>query len=313
MVRKHKLLGLLTTLLLLLASSCNFFFIPQHGRENSNDAQAQIYNLFAYQSGENEVTVQFAWRDPVYIDDNDEKIQEAVIVYNVGEALPVRSIPLPPDSGGTEGFDFKDGQYIYSKIIDGLAEGDDINFSLYPHTRREWLAPLFEKLTVRDPIDIPLIADPTQYPAEDAFRLFSDGKIEEIISGAPAPEGVYNLDPGQFLILRFELPDNIRCTQAFLDIPTNTESGTVAPLTFKYIEYVPGDNERLCLIDYGSGNTISSFGTMPIDVTDAINAAILYGSDALLIRIDSGTAGPFTHDTAALPPTEFLTITYQEF
>lgn len=309
MVRKHKLIGLLTTLLLLLASSCNFFFIPQHGRENSNDAQAQIYNLFAYQSGENEVTVQFAWRDPVYIDDNDEEIQEAVLVYNVGEALPVRSIPLPPDSGGTEGFDFKDGQYIYSKIIDGLAEGDDIYFSLYPHTRREWLAPLFEKLTVRDPIDIPLIADPTQYPADSAFQFFDDGWMYEVFDFDQ-----YFLSNTEYLLLRFDLPDNIRCTQANLVMPMFADSGTVSPVTFRFIEHIPDTNVRLSMIDYSGGSTVASFNSMPVDVTEAVNAAIAYGSDALLIRKDTATGvGPFTHNSVGPPPSEYLQLTYQEF
>ena len=308
MVNKHRIVGFLIILIILFTSSCNFFFIPQHGRENGNDAQAQIYNLFAYQSGENEVTVQFAWREPVYIDDNDEAVQEAVLVYNEGEALPVRSIPLPPDSGGTEGFDFKDGQYIYSKIIDGLAAGDDIYFSLYPHTRREWLAPLFEKITVRNSIDIPLIADPKQYPADSAFQFYPDGWMHEVFDG-----NQYFLSNTEFLLLRFDLPDNIRCTQANLVMPIFAGSGSVFPVTFRFVEHIPDTITRLSMIDYNGGSTVA-FNSMPVDVTEAVNAAIMYGSDALLIRKDNATVvGPFTHNSIGPPPSEYLQITYQEF
>ncbi|MDY7028679.1 MAG: hypothetical protein SVR04_10315, partial [Spirochaetota bacterium] len=57
------------------------------------------YNLFAYQTGEHEVTASFTWRDVFINYDEETAIEEAVMVYNVGEALPVRIIPLPPDSG----------------------------------------------------------------------------------------------------------------------------------------------------------------------------------------------------------------------
>jgi len=299
----------LAGLLVFSLTSCNFFFIPQHGRENSNDAQAQIYNLFAYQSGANEVAVQFAWRDPVYIDDNDEVIEEAVLVYNVGEALPVRSIPLPPDSGGTEGFDFKDDHYIHTKVIDGLDEGDEVYFSLYPHTRKKWLAPLYEKITVKDLIDIPIVNDPFQYPAVFAFQFFVDGWMHEVFDSDQ-----YFLSNTEYLLLRFDLPDNIRCTQANLVMPMFADSGTVSPVTFRFVEYIPDTNARLSMIDYSGGSTVASFNSMPVDVTEAVNAAIAYGSDALLIRKDTATGvGPFTHNSVGPPPSEYLQLTYQEF
>ena len=302
---KKIMFGFISLLLVISVSACNFFILPKHGHENINDSRAQISNIFAYQNAKGEVTAQFSWRYPLRIDDVDDRIKEAVLAYSVGAPLPLRFVPFPTDKGGVVNFTFEDGQYLYSKTIDGLSKGDDVYFALYPRTEKQWLAPLFEKITVRDPDDIPLVVDATQYSAEPLFQFYTDGYIFEIESGS----GQYWLSSTNLVLLRFELPDKIHCTNAQLTLPAFAGTGIVYPITFKYIEWM-GDDERLSTIDVNNTSAVADFNLPSLDVTEAVNAAIVYGSDALLVET-TADVGPFTYNPST--PTEYLTITYQEF
>jgi len=311
---KKKVFVLLTIFFIISISSCNFFIIPQHGRENSNDFQAQIYNLFAFQTGDSEVRVSFTWRDLIFNNDEDEKIEEAVLVYNVGEALPIRSIPLPPDTGGTVGFDFKDGVYEYSKIIDGLSEGDRVYFALYPRTKSRWLAPLYETVKVMDTADRPLVVSvPSEFIAVDGLQVKSNGEISEI-------SGSYNIDNDvaleEFVIFRFDLPDRIFCTDARLNLPTlSATTGFAYPVVYPYFDHIDG-NDISRLIDYSNGIPISfddgigsgGAGAGEADITDVVNSAILHQSNAIAIM-----ASPGVSENGLSFGTEELTLEYQEY
>src|SRR6056297_2649971 len=124
MLNKYVILSI-TAVVFLFFSGCNFLLPPMHGRENPNDWEAQIYDVFAAQLSSDTVKVSFPWRDRFNNYDDDDVIEEAMLVYSVGKAIPVRTAPLPPDSGGSFGFSFEDEKYLYSKEIDGLSEGDE--------------------------------------------------------------------------------------------------------------------------------------------------------------------------------------------
>lgn len=309
MVKKWVLLSTATGIVLLL-SACNFLLSPMHGRENPNDWEAQIYELFAAQLSSDTVKVSFPWRDRFNNYDDEDTIEEAMLVYSVGKAIPVRTAPLPPDSGGSYGYSFEDGKYLYTKEIDGLSEGDEVWFALYPKMGMRWLAPLYEKIEIKDPVDIPVTIDAGPFSPEAGATMGYDGVINELqtsdsytISGTLGSE--------QYLILRFELPERVRCTNATLSIPGTTTSfdGYAYPIITKYYEYTD-ESTRLRLIDYNNGSsfTYDAAAAGTAVVTTAVNAAIRYGSDTLLFAIETGQNDGVTNFGA-----ETLTITYEQY
>src|SRR6056297_1133562 len=115
-MRKRLFLTYLISLVLYFFVSCNFFFSPVHGRENPNDRDAVITSVLAVQPQPGEVVVSFPWRGLNYdYYDDDERIEEAMLVYSVGQAIPIRVAPIPPDSGGIFGFELGEGPAIFSK------------------------------------------------------------------------------------------------------------------------------------------------------------------------------------------------------
>ncbi|MDZ7794335.1 MAG: hypothetical protein U5P10_11790 [Spirochaetia bacterium] len=153
MVRKWVFLSA-ATVIVLFFTACNFLLSPMHGRENPNDWKTQIYGVFAAQLSSNTVKVSFPWRDRFNNYDDEDVIEEAMLVYSIGKAIPIRTTPMPPDSGGSFGFSFEDGKYLYTKQIDGLSEGDEVWFALYPRMGMRWLAPLYEKIEIKNPAEI---------------------------------------------------------------------------------------------------------------------------------------------------------------
>jgi len=277
-------------LIAILCTACNFIVHPLHGRENGDDPEAQIYNLFAFQTGEEEITASFTWRDVFYNYDEKTAIEEAVLVYNIGEALPVRSIPLPPGSGGTVGFDFRSDTYSYSKVVEGITEGDTIWFALYPKTKRRWLAPLYESVTVRDyppawEIEPFLIV-------ERGFRSDPSSRLVELTIGENYPiDGSFE----GFAVLQFDIPSRVFVNAAFLYLNTGG-SGTVGayPVTFKHVNGIE-ENILKKFIDTNNGSlfTLSDASSSPssADVTQAVRAAILYETNTLYLVLESGTGG----------------------
>jgi len=292
-------------------TGCSFFFTPLHGRENGDDPQAQIYNLFARQTGVQKVTVSFNWRGTFFNYDEKERIEEAVLVYNIGEALPVRSIPLPPDSGGTVGFDYKDRQYTYSKVLEGLSEGDTVWFALYPRTMKRWLAPLYETVTVRDPLSLPVLG-PLIKPVLRGYTADTLGAAGELETGFNYPlfnDGFME----SYLILTFDLPKRIHCTQALLSLPTSIPDIAHAyPVVFEYVENIDG-NSLLKLIDESVSNSFpldnspGGAGGGTADITDVVNGAILHETDTIAVRVGPGT------NTNPNFGTEEIQITFIEY
>lgn len=296
----------------LFSISCTFFFSPLHGRENSDDPKAQIYNLFAAQTGVEEVTAGFTWRSDVFSHDDEEKIEEAVLVYNVGEALPVRSVPLPPDSGGTVGYENKDGTYSYSKIIKGVSQGETVWFALYPRTKKGWLAPLYESIEVRDYASIPVAGPLIQTPI-NVYAGSSSGGVWRLSTSDNyilSNDGTYK----EFVILQFDLPQRISCTQALLRLPIHmSEYARAYPVAFEYIEHMNGD-EVMQLVDtavyseFIMDDSAIGVGMGNADITDVINRAIVYETNMIMIIVNPPLNINVTYDG-----TEQINITFVQY
>jgi len=296
-------------------TACNFLISPIHGRENPNDWEAQIYDVFASQLSSDTVKFSFPWRDRFNNYDDEDVIEEAMLVYSVGKAIPIRTAPLPPDSGGSYGFSFEDGKYLYTKEIDGFSEGDEVWFALYPKMGVRWLAPLYEKIVLKDPANISVTVGAGPYVPEAGAIMASDGWINELNSGdSYFIDG--NVGVEQYLLLRFEnLPDKVKCTDAQLYLPVvgDSDNGFAYPIITRNYEYID-DNTRLRLIDYNNGSsfTYAQAAGGIANVTNAVNAAIRYGSDTILMSIETGLS-----EGTLAPPAgygdETLTITYEQY
>lgn len=309
MVRKWVFLSA-ATVLVLFFSACNFLLSPLHGRENPNDWEAQIYDVFAAQLSADTIKVSFPWRDRFNHYDDEDVIEEAMLVYSIGKAIPVRTAPLPPDSGGSFGFGFEDGQYLYTKEIDGLSQGDEVWFALYPRMGMRWLAPLYEKIEIKDPVNILVTTGSGPFYPEAGATMTFEGWINKLNDGdSYTIDGT--VDAEQYLLLRFELPDRVRCVNATIDMPVtgNNYDGYAYPIITRNYNHTD-ESTRLRLIDYynGSSFTYSQASTGTADITTAVNAAIRYGSDSLMFTIEPGQS-----ENGSSFGAEFLTITYEEY
>ncbi|MCF7948859.1 MAG: hypothetical protein K9M94_09770 [Spirochaetia bacterium] len=308
-----KKLGFLSTatVILLFFSACNFLFSPMHGRENPNDWEAQIYDVFAAQLSSNTIKVSFPWRERYNNYDDEDVIEEAMMVYSVGKAIPVRTTPLPPDSGGSFGFDFENGQYLYTKEIDGLSEGNEVWFALYPRMGVRWLAPLYEKIEIKKKSSIPIVTDSNVLPV-DAWLMDASGAISQ----PPSSPATYRIDNTvgneQYLILQFDFPKNIQFTSAALELPfSSTNNAAAYPVITQFVEHTD-DSTRLKLIDYynESNFTLQEASTGNASIVNAMNAAAIYGSDTIVIIPYSGvsenSATPYGTD-------EQFSYTYEQY
>jgi len=282
-------------LYIIFLSTCNFLFSPLHGRENGDDPEAQIYNLFAYQTGETEVTASFTWRDVFFNYDEDTAIEEAVMVYNVGEALPVRSIPLPPDSGGTIGFEFNDEQYMYWKTVEGVEEGETVWFALYPRTKKKrWLAPLYESIVVDE--YPPMWQLEPSIPLYRVYRDGPDDRMQELEPGQGFElHGVFD----RYAVLQFDLPKRVRFNSVNLRLNTGggwTGPAWVYPVTFKYINGIEKP-VLLNFVDMDNGIqidlSVADDTNSTADITPALNAANLYETNTILVTLDPANANTF--------------------
>jgi len=292
MLNKYVILSI-TAVVLLFFSGCNFLLPPMHGRENPNDWEAQIYDVFAAQLSSDTVKVSFPWRDRFNNYDDDDVIEEVMLVYSVGKAIPVRTAPLPPDSGGSFGFSFEDEKYLYSKEIDGLSEGDEVWFALYPRIGMRWLAPLYDKIKIKSIPDMITVSPPAISP-EDGFLMNSSGNIIAELPDAAFDD--YTLDNSigteEYLILSFDLPDDIQCTSADLYLPVTNGSGNIG-YAYPFISHLfryTNESSRLQLIDYNNFDSFQ-FGQAEVgnaDISTSINAAIVYGSNTIIIIPETG-------------------------
>jgi hypothetical protein len=284
-----------------LVSSCNFLYSPIHSRENPNDRNAVITNLLAVQPQAGEVMVSFPWQESYYVYD-DERIEEAMLVYSVGKAMPIRVAPLPPDSGGIFGFKFDESPAIFSESIYNLKSGEDVWFALYPKMGNKWLAPLYEKITVRDISEIPVVTGAGLFTSEYSVVMDELGWLYDTNPLAIPING--------YLVLRFDLPERIRCTYASLKMNATGTNAMIYPVSSRLFANVD-ENERVNMIDYLNGSSFlisDATGALGADITDAVNAAIVYGSDTFVIEVDGGTA-TWT-DTYG---SESLTLDYEQY
>lgn len=297
---------------LLFAVSCNFIYSPIHGRENPNDQEAVLTSLLAVQPQAEEVMVSFPWRELYYDYYNDnEKIEEAMLVYSVGKAIPIRVAPLPSDSGGIFGFEFDESPVIFSKSIYNLNSGEDVWFALYPKTKNKWLAPLYEKISVRDIADIPTVSGAGPFTPEKGATMDEGGWFDQddLVSGSN-----YTVGTNCYLVLRFNLPDRIRCLYASLQlsVPMNngSDNAMIYPVCSLLFENM-NDNERGDMVDINNGSSFlvsEAVSALGADITDAVNAAVVYGSDIFVIQVDGGAA-----DWTDTYGSETITLDYEQY
>lgn len=306
MKKKSKVFTILF-LTIILAASCNFIYSPIHSRENPNDWNAVLTSLLAVQPRAGEVMVSVPWREFRYdYYDDDERIEEAMLVYSVGQAIPIRVAPLPPDSGGIFGFDFDESPAIFSESIYNLKNGEDVWFALYPRMGKKWLAPIYEIITVRDIADIPVVSGAGPYTPEKGATMDEWGWFDQ----DDLAIGATTVWAGFYLVLRFNLPDRIRCTYASLKMTATGTDGMIYPVGSRLFEHVD-DNERIGMVDFRNGNSFlvgDATGALGADITDAVNAAIVYGSDTFVIEVD-GRAADWTNTYGS----ETITLDYEQY
>jgi hypothetical protein len=306
--------AILLSLLIALFASCNFFYNPLHGRENPNDYEGTVMSPFAFQVQPGEVEISFAWREVYYYHDDEDVVEEVMLVYSLGKTLPIRVVPIPPDLGGIYGYDRAKESMIYSERIGGLAVGDEVWFALYPRLGEKWLAPLYEHITLRDAEEIPFVTLAGPYSPERGAVMNYWGWMGSELGTSDSYTLENNTTTSQYLVLRFNLPDRVRCTVARLTLPfaaSSTNNGLAYPIVYGYIEHLNDDGARIASIDYNNGSnfTISDAATGTALVTEAVNAAMRYGSDTILITLGPGQL----ENSSGNYGSESLTLDYEQY
>ncbi|MFP4180827.1 MAG: hypothetical protein ACLFSA_12305, partial [Spirochaetaceae bacterium] len=140
---------------------------------------------------------------------------------------------------------------------------------------------------------------------------------EEWVSGELTSGASYDIDrittsEEYFLILQFDFPDKVWCTEALLTL-TPLTAGTTGTGSANAVSIVNIDQySDYNVFDYFDFTHESTFNftdaeTGSADITEAVNAAILLGSDTLAIRAATlGEGDTFNYDGEA------LTISYEK-
>jgi len=305
--------------LILTAAGCSFLLSPLHGRENADDPRAQVYNLFAYQTGEKELTASFGWRRIPGQYDKEEEIDQVALVYSIGNPLPLMTIPQPPGKGGIKTFDYEDDQYSCSETIEDLPKGETVWFALYPHTEDGWLAPLYESCEVDDIVSL-TVEGPDLLVPERGYFGDTFGALWELQNGDSYDIFGQDFPPERYIVLTFDLPARAYCTRAWLGLNTSvSETGYAYPVSFKHVQNTDGNN-LFELVDSSteavfSFNATDGAGAGMADITEVVNRAILLESDTIVIRGDDTvniTSLIFDNDPT-LPNSETLEIEYIQY
>lgn len=272
--------------------SCDLFLHNSRLRENVRDSESQIPNFIVVQKSPEEVHAAFAWRPPEDADDDTEEIEKVQLVYRVDDPPTSRLQVLPEDMGGTKSFSRKKKTYAYRWSLDQFKKGDVVWFALYPKVGWNWMAPRYEKVRVEDSISVsaPEIVEP-------GFRLWVDTSTETVEENPPGlrtmeKTGTYEM----YFMIFFEEPPEKRAVYAQLldngntatDLNAGVETLAVHPLwnTRFYdksvYEWKEGVDTSVGLPTDVEVHQINAMNG-GVDVTEVVNRAILYGTNAIYI------------------------------
>lgn len=287
------LLIFLNLFLFVCLVSCELFLSPSHTRENPDDEKAQIASVQARQIDDSDtytVELSFMWRDPSDWTDENEYIDEVRVDYNIGSPPPSKVTTLFQKK--SREFERETGTSLYTWTLDQFSPGDEVWFALYPKTESGWKAPLYEKIEVQESLGSTLTK--TFITTKDTFlfdRAAGDVTSNPATPSVANPAGEYN---EQFVVAGYDLPDNTWCESATLELydeVTLGETGYVVPLVSSSYGH-SGPEETWYTLDFENKIEFTfSNGTQIIDITKAVNAAMLYKSDAVAIVASEGVTG----------------------
>ncbi|MFP4490240.1 MAG: hypothetical protein ACLFNZ_02090 [Spirochaetaceae bacterium] len=301
--------------LLLSLASCELLFSSLHGRENIHDEQAQVFNTHGLQRSIGEVDAGFGWKGLPRWNDGEEEVVEVLVMYGFGSPPPTKTLAAMPQSNGGKLFAKEEGTCAYRWSLNAFEAGDEVWFAFYPRTEDAWLAAMYDKVTVKSAEDFEAVGPENLLPVRgftgDAYGT------EAWVSGELTSGDSYDIDrittsEEYFLILQFDLPDKVWCTEALLTL-TPLTAGTTGTGSANAVSIVNIDQySDYNVFDYFDFTHESTFNftdaeTGSADITEAVNAAILLGSDTLAIRAATlGEGDTFNYDGEA------LTISYEK-
>jgi len=274
---------ILTFLMLLFLTSCEFLLLPSHLRENVYDEEAQISNFTARQTTVDNIRVGFGWRPPLEVREDTELIEEVKVLYRVGGPPTSHSQNLPPDAGGSKTFSQQDGTFAYLWDLDRFEPGDEVWFALYPKVGMRWYAPRYAKVDVKDSL-VPTNSN-TFYAG---WGIWVD-KLNSDIEAKTSIDIINNQGTAEeFAVVFFNLPEHVFCTQAFIQDPSAGGADFVVIYPMSRREFDWGNvSDIINQADKSvGGDTGADFDPgliNGIDITEVVNRAILLGTDAFLI------------------------------
>ena len=286
--------------LLLIAAlsfgSCNLFFSSPHGRENLNDAAAQITAFTAVPLSDNSVVTMWNWKEPPSWANDDRithiKIQHSIFGY--------------PENVSFIGIDTKEytDNTIWQDEWPDLLPGITHYFSLFAmssdHDNNDtWYAPIKTKIKLQEVVEI----FGKNYSVTKSISIDNGGGV--IIDSA-------SLDIKNSSVAVFEFDfDNSYIVQAIISftvMTTPTPGGDIeiVPLT----GYLPTDNmEKWNFLDNNSLVetslskiiTVSTSGNKTLDISDIVRFSPVNPVKALLIRTTDGIANLTLDSNASAP------------
>ena len=285
-----KILLIIVIIIAIFTSSCNLFFSSPHGRENLDDAAAQITAFTAVPSSDNSVVTMWNWKEPPSWA-NDDRITEIHIQHSVAG--------YPENYVFFLGETFTDKnmwQHEWTDIIPGITH----YFSLFAMSTgwdnsETWYAPIRAKATLSGKVKSTTASLTNSWFVNTGFSIAP--------STFPDP-----LDANDVIVIEFDIPADMKITSAVINpnlvfgIETsNTELFRIYPIlepidevdgwTAWYQVADPGEPTVKYLVDESMGITVSGTGgvmnNFPIDITRPVLGAIWAGHNQLVLRMDT--------------------------
>ncbi len=295
-------LKLLLCSVAVMIASCNLYLVPQRGRENVYDQDSQIRAFKTLQLVPGEVVTRFAWMPPRRYFDEEDRIQEVRIFKRSDKPHILSLQPLSSDDVESVTYDRSTISNVFFDTWNKVKTGDEIWFTLYYRTERGWLAPLFERIKVLDPAPTPATAG-TGMPVDSITSINFD--TSNVTDNPSSDYPVASSSSGNYSIAVYffkDLQQYYYYDSVTFDFDTSGggDPGLIAPLYSSDAD----NNDIRELIDDDVAVSFNFAATNSIDVTEVMNRAAMYGTNAIVLYAAEPSSTNVTIDAGVTPSLE---------
>lgn len=302
---ENKMKSLLIIIFLILLISCNLIISNPHTRENPNDPEAEISKFYAFALDTDKVITTWQWKDDNY--NSDESIEEIRILHSKND-YPQVLLPFAGESFTNSSI----SQFEWT----GLDKNTTHYFALHmKDERNRWYAPLFAKATL-----------PGGAFVTGPASIITAWRVDSMMTTISNPPGFpVWMNQEQIIVMQLDLPSNSFIISAKINpldlFGIRTDNGSFLSVysleqafnefdATMAVEELFNQGSDMYLVDESSLCEIPGqnnlWNSEPLDIANAVQNAVLSGSNQIMIKMMNSTDVTFLE----LEYADFLEIEY---